>query len=118
MYTIYQEIQKKIREFVQERDWEKFHSPKNLAMALGGEAGELLELFQWLSEKESFQIMQDEKKSVRVKHELADIAVYVLRICDVLKISLEEAILEKLKVNEAKYPPHLARGHATKYTEL
>lgn len=113
-----QAIQKKVREFVHERDWEQFHSPKNLAMALGGEAGELLELFQWMGEKESFQVMQDEKKASRVKHELADIAVYVLRMCDVLNISLEEAILEKLKINEAKYPPHLARGRATKYTDL
>lgn len=113
-----QDIQSKIRKFVRERDWEKFHSPKNLAMALGGEAGELLELFQWLDEKESFKVMADEKSAERVKHELADIAVYVLRMCDVLSISLEDAILEKLKVNEAKYPRHLSQGNAKKYTDL
>jgi len=112
------EIQNQIRNFVSERDWEKFHSPKNLAMALGGETGELLEIFQWLTEKESFQIMKEEKTAQQVRNELADVAVYILRLCDVLNISIEDAILEKLKINESKYPSHLARGSAKKYTDF
>lgn len=112
------EIQNQIRNFVSERDWEKFHSPKNLAMALGGESGELLEIFQWLTEKESFQVMKEEKTAQKVRNELADIAVYTLRLCDVLNISIEDAILEKLKINEEKYPSHLARGTAKKYTDF
>jgi len=112
------EIQNQIRNFVSERDWEKFHSPKNLAMALGGESGELLEIFQWLTEKESFQVMKEEKTAQKVRNELADIAVYILRLCDVLNISIEDAILEKLKINEEKYPSHLARGTSKKYTDF
>jgi len=112
------EIQNQIRNFVSERDWEKFHSPKNLAMALGGESGELLELFQWLTEKESFHVMKEEETAQKVRNELADITVYILRVCDVLNISIEDAILEKLKINEEKYPSHLARGSAKKYTDF
>jgi len=111
-------LQKKIKNFVSERDWEKFHSPKNLAMALGGEAGELLEIFQWLDEQDSFKVMIDEKLATQVRHELADIAVYVLRLCDVLKVNLEDAIHEKLQINESKYPLHLSKGSAKKYTEF
>jgi len=113
-----EEIQLRLRRFVQARDWEKFHTPKNLVMALAGEAGELLEIFQWLTAEESQKVNQDPKKAQQVKHELADILVYLVRISDVLGISLEQAVLEKLAINEEKYPPHLAKGNAKKYNEL
>lgn len=111
-------IQKKIRQFVEERDWEKYHTPKNLAMALAGECGELLEIFQWLTPEESQELMKDPKKAKQVQHELADIMVYVLRLADKLEISLSDAIDEKLNLNAQKYPVHLSKGSSKKYTDL
>lgn len=111
-------IQKKIRQFVEERDWEKYHTPKNLAMALAGECGELLEIFQWLTPEESQELMKDPKKAKQVQHELADIMVYVLRLADKLEISLIDAIDEKLNLNAQKYPVHLSKGSSKKYTDL
>lgn len=111
-------LQKKIRSFVTERDWEQFHNPKNLVMALAGEAGELLEIFQWLSCEQSTGVMKDPKTATRVRHELADILVYLLRIADKLEINLEEVVLEKLQLNEQKYPVKLSKGSAVKYTDL
>lgn len=111
-------IQKFQRLFVKERDWEQFHSPKNLVMALAGEAGELLELFQWLSENESREIMKDPQKGKAVKHELADIFYYLCRLCDLLEVDLDKAFWEKLSLNKKRYPAKLVRGSAKKYTEL
>ncbi len=111
-------IQERLRVFVKERDWEKFHTPKNLVMALSGEVGELLELFQWLTPEESITVLNDQKKAEQVRHELADILVYLLRISDVLGIPLENAVIEKMNLNEKKYPAHLAKGTAKKYSEL
>jgi len=113
-----EKLQEKIRQFVRDRDWEKYHDPKNLAMALAGEVGELLEIFQWLTPDESNQVMKDPKTATQVRHELADICVYLLRLSDKLNVPLEEAILEKLAINEKKYPTHLSKGVATKYTDL
>jgi NTP pyrophosphatase (non-canonical NTP hydrolase) len=109
-------LQNQLRAFAQERDWEKFHTPKNLVMALSGEVGELTELFQWLTAEESQNIMASSSKEA-VKDELADVLVYCLRICDVLKIDPYQAIQSKMGKNAAKYPVHLAKGSAAKYTE-
>jgi dCTP diphosphatase len=106
------------RRFVKERDWEKFHTPKNLAMALAGEAGELLELFQWLTAEQSASIMDDARKAEAVRHELSDLLYYLLRLSDVLKVDLEEAFWEKQKLNESRYPAEKVRGTARKYTEI
>jgi len=111
-------LQALIRDFVRERDWEKFHSPKNLAMALAGESGELIELFQWLTPEESAQIMQSEKSAEQVRDELADVLFYCLRLADVLSVDLEAAVLAKMRKNAAKYPVALAKGRAVKYTDL
>lgn len=91
------------RRFVQERDWERFHTPKNLAMALAGEVGELLELFQWRTEEESWRILHTDD-GPRLKEELADVAIYVLRIADVLGVDLKRAVEDKLSLNEKRYP--------------
>ncbi|MFE5584063.1 nucleotide pyrophosphohydrolase [Kitasatospora sp. NPDC056531] len=101
-----------------ERDWEQFHTPKNLAMALSGEVGELLELFQWLTPEQSSAVMADPGRAQRVREEAADVLAYLLRFSDVLGIDLEQALIEKIAANRAKYPVHLARGRADKYTEL
>ncbi len=109
-------LQNQLRAFAQERDWEKFHTPKNLVMALSGEVGELTELFQWLTPDESKVVMTGKTKE-DVRDELADVLVYCLRICDVLNIDPYQAIQSKMKKNAAKYPAHLAKGSAAKYTE-
>ena len=108
----------KIRAFVRERDWEQFHTPKNLAMALAAETGELLEIFQWLTDAEAAAVMQVDAKGLAVREELADIFVYLLRLADVLQVDLADAVLHKLARNAEKYPVELARGSARKYTEL
>ena len=107
-----------LRRFAAERDWDQFHDPKNLAMALVVEAGELVEIFQWLTPEQSQKVMGDAKKAVAVREELADIYGYLLRLADRLEVSLDEALEEKLVTNAEKYPVNLARGNATKYTEL
>lgn len=106
------------RAFVAQRDWNKFHTPKNLSMALAGEAAELLEIFQWLSPAESKGVMKNLEKAKAVSHELADIFNYLLRLADVLGVDLEQAFWDKMRHNEAKYPVRLARGNAKKYHEL
>jgi dCTP diphosphatase len=111
------QIQEQISQFAQERDWEQFHTPKNLSMALSVEASELMEIFQWLKEKESFDIMQTDK-ATQVRHEVADVAVYLFRICDLLKIDLQTAIEEKLIHNAQKYPVDKSKGSSKKYNEL
>lgn len=113
-----QRFQERFREFVKERDWEQFHTPKNLAMALSVEVSELVEIFQWLSEEESKNINEIEGRRRKVEDELGDILIYIARLADVLGIDLEEAIWRKFEKNSQKYPVHLARGNAKKYNEF
>lgn len=107
-----------LREFAREREWEQFHSPKNLAMALGGEAGELLSLFQWLQDDQVTGWLSDHDNRTAVEHEMADVFAYLLRMADVLGIDLEAALQAKIEVNGHKYPVELSRGNATKYTHF
>jgi NTP pyrophosphatase (non-canonical NTP hydrolase) len=101
--------------FARERDWEQFHSPKNLAMALAGEAGELLEHFQWLTEAQSANL--DERKRQAVALELADILNYLVRLAERLDIDLLAAADEKIAINERRYPADKVRGDARRATE-
>lgn len=110
-----EELRIRIADFARERDWDQFHSPKNLSMALIVEAGELLEHFQWLKQSESYELPKDKLQAV--EEELADILVYLVRIADQLDIDLIAAANSKIKSNEAKYPADLVRGSARKYTE-
>lgn len=93
-----------LQAFADERDWNQFHSPKNLAMALTGEVGELVEIFQWLSEDESRKVADNPKTARAVRDELADVALYLVRLCSVLKVDLNEAITQKIQANGEKYP--------------
>ena len=112
-----EKIQEFQREFAKERDWEQFHTPKNLSMALSAEVGELLEIFQWLTPDQSDNLKDSGKKN-EVGEELADITYYVLRIADMMNIDLEKAVWAKMKKNAEKYPVSKAKGNAKKYTEL
>ena len=106
-----------LREFSAERDWDQFHTPKNLAMALSVEAAELLELFQWLTPEQSSAVTETPDQATRVAQELADVLVYLVRLADVLQIDLNAAVIQKLESNAQKYPVDRARGSAAKYTE-
>ena len=108
-------IRNRLREFAAARDWDQFHSPKNLAMALIVEAAELVEHFQWLTEAQSAVLPPE--KLAEVEQELADIQIYLIRIADQLGIDIEQAVAEKIEMNERKYPAEKVRGSAEKYNE-
>ncbi len=110
------ELTLELAQFAREREWEKFHSPKNLAMALGVESAELMEHFQWLTEEES-RAITDPKKKQAVAHEMADIFVYMMRIVDLMGIDFKASLYEKMKLNAEKYPADLVKGSAKKYSE-
>lgn len=113
-----EKIQKDLLAFSAERDWDQFHSLKNLVMALSVESSELVEIFQWLTPEESERVGQDEKISERVKDEVADVLIYLLRISKKLDIDLELAVANKMKKNADKYPVELAKGSSKKYSDL
>jgi len=105
-----------VRDFANARDWDQFHSPKNLAMALSVEAGELLEVFQWLTEEQSRRLAPE--KQAAASAEIADVLIYLVRLGDQLGIDPVAAAQHKMVENERKYPADKARGNAKKYTEL
>jgi NTP pyrophosphatase (non-canonical NTP hydrolase) len=109
-------LRAKLRDFTAARDWDQFHSPKNLAMALSAEAGELLEVFQWLSEEQSRALAPEARQAA--SDEIADVLLYLIRMADQLGIDPVAEANRKLAENERKYPADKARGNARKYTEL
>lgn len=111
-------LQQSVREFAEARDWQQFHTPRNLILALCGEAGELAELLQWTPDSDVDGWLADPENSERLQHELADIFSYLLRISDVCGIDLEQALKEKIALNHTRYPVSLAKGSARKYTQL
>ena len=108
-------LREKIRAFAEVREWDQFHSPKNLTMALMVEVAELMEHFQWLTEEQSGNLSTEKKSAVA--EELADVLLYLVRLSDKLDVDLLEASLHKLKENELKYPVNKVRGSAKKYSE-
>jgi dCTP diphosphatase len=106
----------RLRGFVAERDWDKFHNPKNLAMALVAEAGELVEHFQWLTAEQADGLSPEAREEV--EHEIADVLIYLVELADRLNIDPLAAAEKKLAINAAKYPAEKARGRATKYSKL
>jgi NTP pyrophosphatase (non-canonical NTP hydrolase) len=112
------DLQRRLRDFTAERDWEQFHTPKNLVMALAGEVGELTEIFQWLTPEQSAGVLDDEMRAARVREEIADVFAYLLRLTDVLGVDLEASLIDKIAQNAAKYPLEAARSTAAKYTDL
>lgn len=108
-------LRQRLETFARERDWEQFHSPKNLSMALIAEAAELVEHFQWLSEEQSQQLPVDKLNAVRM--ELADIQIYLIRIADRLGVDLLKAAWEKTEINEQRYPAERVKGDARRAAE-
>jgi dCTP diphosphatase len=105
-----------IKKFIRERDWEQFHSPKNLAVGLSVEASELLEIFTWLTDEESKSVGPD--KISMVKDEVGDILIYLLDFCSMMGLDPIECATQKQIKNSKKYPIAKAKGNATKYTDL
>lgn len=109
-------LTQRLRDFADARDWEQFHSPKNLTMALSVEVAEIVEHFQWLSEEQSNDL--PEQTLDKVETELADTLLYLVRLADKLDIDLLDAARRKIEINEQKYPVEKSRGNAKKYTDL
>jgi NTP pyrophosphatase (non-canonical NTP hydrolase) len=112
------ELRARVLSFARERDWEQFHSPKNLSMALAAEAGELMEHFLWAESRDSAAPLADRRKREQIEDEIADVVIYALEFANIGGIDLARAIEAKLAKNAAKYPVEKARGSAKKYTEL
>ena len=110
-----EQIKIRLREFAAERDWNQFHSPKNLTMALIVEAAELVEHFQWLKQEDSANLSPD--KLAEVEHELADIQIYLIRLADKLNVDLISAVDKKIQLNADKYPVERVQGSSKKYSE-
>lgn len=109
-------LRNELRKFAAERDWDQFHSPKNLAAALAVEAAELLEPFQWLTEEQSRDLPLEKAEAVR--KEIADVFLYLVRLADKLDIDLVDVARAKISENAAKYPVDKAKGSSRKYTDL
>ena len=100
-----EDLREHVRDFARRRDWEPFHTPKNLAMAIAGEAGELAAEFQWLTPEESRTVMADPASGAAVRSEMADVFLYLVRLADVLDVDLLAAAREKSSINEKRFPP-------------
>jgi NTP pyrophosphatase (non-canonical NTP hydrolase) len=111
-----EQLRKRLAAFASERDWEQFHSPKNLSMALIAEAAELVEHFQWLSEEQSYQLGPDKLEEVRL--ELADIQIFLIRIADQLGVDLVQAAQDKTDINEQRFPVERVKGVAGRGTDF
>ena len=109
-------IQRKLRKFSKDRNWDKFHNLKNLAISINLESSELLEVFQWENEESNF--WSDEKILKMLNEEVADIMLYLLRFADLANINIEKACYNKIKLNEEKYPVRLSKGISIKYNKL
>ncbi|MFA5075550.1 MAG: nucleotide pyrophosphohydrolase [Candidatus Babeliales bacterium] len=112
----FQDIKARIKQFIKERDWEQFHSPKNLSMSIAIEAAELMEHFQWLTIEQSKTILKNKKKREEIEDELADIAIYIFDFCNLYKINIEQIIGRKLDKTAKKYPARIVKGKMHKYT--
>lgn len=116
--TTLAELKSRVLAFARERDWEQFHAPKNLSMALAAEAGELMEHFLWITPEASRALVVDPVKRAKIAEELADVVIYALEFANVAQIDVAAAIESKMAANSLKYPVEKAKGRSDKYTEL
>ncbi len=115
--SIYQ-LRQLIQDFVDERDWRKYHNPKDLAISIAIEAAELMELFQWVSERKVEKVLEDAERFTRLEEELADIIILCFNLANVLDVDVAKAVTKKVEKNRAKYPVDLVKGNYKKYTQL
>lgn len=112
------ELRNRIQKFIDDRDWSKYHNPKDLAISIAIEASELMELFQWVKENELDEVVKDRDKFAELEEELADIIIYCLSLANVLNVDVAQAVTKKIGKNEGKYPVERVKGDYKKYTEL
>jgi dCTP diphosphatase len=112
-----EKISSDLRRFADERDWEQFHTPKNLATSITVEAAELLEIFQWTRGQENWNVLDDQDLRERVENEVADVMLYLIRFADLGRIDLEKALQRKMQINGQKYPVEKSKGSDRKYNE-
>ena len=112
------DLQALVRNVADERDWAQFPPPRNLALAMMGEVGEVAELMQWTADSDMAAWLKDETNKTKLKHELADVFSYLLRLSDVCGVQLDQALVEKTAINEERYPVALAKGSSKKYDVL
>ncbi len=118
MAADFETIGKAIQDFSENRDWDQFHNPSNLILALMSEVGELAELVQWKSTAEVSDYLQTPEGQERFSEEVADVAIYLIRICQKSGLDLTDIVEKKLRINELKYPVDKSRGNSSKYTEF
>ena len=116
--TMMSDLKARVLAFVHERDWEQFHSPKNLSMALAAETGELMEHFLWATPEQSRAIVNEPTKRAKIADELADVVIYAIEFANITGLDISAAIEAKMAANAKKYPVEKARGRSDKYTEL
>ena len=116
--TTLADLKARVLAFVRERDWEQFHSPKNLSMALAAESGELMEHFLWATPEQSRAIATEPAKRAKIADELADVVIYAIEFANMTGLDISAAIEAKMAANSKKYPVEKARGRSEKYTEL
>jgi NTP pyrophosphatase (non-canonical NTP hydrolase) len=116
--TTLQDLKTRILAFAKERDWEQFHAPKNLSMALAAEAGELMEHFLWATPDASHTVAQDAVRRAKIAEELADVVIYALEFANITGLDVAAAIETKMAANARKYPVEKSKGRSDKYTEL
>jgi NTP pyrophosphatase (non-canonical NTP hydrolase) len=115
--TTIEDLKKNMRQFIKERNWEKFHSPKNLAMSISIEAAELMEHFQWMSSEEAIKVKEDSDSMENIKDELSDILAYCISMANYLDIDIAESFVKKMNKNKKKYPENVVFGKSDKYTK-
>lgn len=111
-------LKKRVQKFVEDREWGKYHNSKDLAISITIEASELLELFQWIREKDLEELLKDADKFTRLEEELADIIILCFSLANATDIDISKAVMKKMEKNEAKYPVELVKGNYEKYTKL
>ena len=116
--TTVSELKSRVLAFVRERDWEQFHTPKNLSMALAAETGELMEHFLWATPEQSQAISKDPVKRAMIADELADVVIYAIEFANITGLDISAAIEAKMAANAKKYPVEKSKGRSDKYTEL
>lgn len=111
-------LKKRVKKFVDDRDWAKYHNPKDVAVSITIEAAELIEIFQWVKDSEQDKITRDSAKMQKLKDELADVMIYCVSLANVLDIDIGQAVLQKIAKNEGKYPVNRIKGNYRKYKDL
>ena len=112
------ELRERVSKFVQDRDWDKYHNPKDIAVSITIEASELLEIFQWVKDDDLDKTIEEPGKITRLEEELGDVMIYCISLANTLNMDIAQAVMKKIEKNESKYPVERVKGDYRKYTDL